>query len=431
MTPVPAAVAPATLPPLPAARNGAPAGLASFGGFPELLDLLIDADADAAPASPLALALPVKTTGPRFQKAKAEEPKADDTPDQKDKQAPPVAVPAAELPCPVLPLVLNLQIPAPSAAGSPSGAKPPGEEAPVPAAVPTAPPALTAAGGSPWKQSAAPVLPDAELAFAARVTALAANHTDTAQTAPVTERETNPNQQRDGEGPGPRQQPEVTNSAPEPHKTAAALPVLPAESEPEPRAKTTVAAAEAPAIPFAAPAPPAHSDEPAKPAAKPEVPSKPAEIQTPAEPPSAGPVAPLRDISLHLSAADQDKVEVKVVQSAGEVRVAVRSADPELTVSLQQGLGDLVGRLESRGMHAETWKPANEGSGAAPAERAEGGQNGQPQSQGDGSPGRQWREQQQHQQHIVPTRRRNKPDWLKEIDGRLDTLPTDITRRTA
>jgi len=53
------------------------------------------------------------------------------------------------------------------------------------------------------------------------------------------------------------------------------------------------------------------------------------------------------------------KVEVRLVQQAGELRVAVRTADPDLAHGLREGLPDLVGRLQENGTRAEAWRPAN------------------------------------------------------------------------
>lgn len=58
-----------------------------------------------------------------------------------------------------------------------------------------------------------------------------------------------------------------------------------------------------------------------------------------------------------------EPVEVRVLERAGQVHVAVRSSDPQLNRSLGEGLGELVTKLENRGYATETWRP--QGSGAA------------------------------------------------------------------
>ncbi|MCL5744804.1 MAG: hypothetical protein M1541_12905 [Acidobacteria bacterium] len=71
---------------------------------------------------------------------------------------------------------------------------------------------------------------------------------------------------------------------------------------------------------------------------------------------------PVRDISLRISDAGQERVEVRLASRAGEVKVAVRTPDAELTGSLRSGLSDLVQRLEHSGFHAEAWTPARQPS---------------------------------------------------------------------
>jgi hypothetical protein len=81
------------------------------------------------------------------------------------------------------------------------------------------------------------------------------------------------------------------------------------------------------------------------------------------EPPSAqtGP-QPVRQLSLVIpqTASDGGKpeaVEVRLLDSGGQLHVAVRSADAGLNQSLGNQLGDLVTQLEHSGYRAETWRP--------------------------------------------------------------------------
>ena len=66
---------------------------------------------------------------------------------------------------------------------------------------------------------------------------------------------------------------------------------------------------------------------------------------------------PMKDISLQLTQNGAQKVEVRLVQQSGELRVAVRTGDSDLAHNLQQGLSDLVGRLQETGLRAEAWRP--------------------------------------------------------------------------
>lgn len=75
------------------------------------------------------------------------------------------------------------------------------------------------------------------------------------------------------------------------------------------------------------------------------------------------PMQPLREITFHLS-TDASRVDVQLAERAGKIQVAVRTADPDLTNSLQSNLGDLVGRLENQGFKTDSWIPATAQHGA-------------------------------------------------------------------
>jgi hypothetical protein len=71
---------------------------------------------------------------------------------------------------------------------------------------------------------------------------------------------------------------------------------------------------------------------------------------------------PVRQLSIVIpqTASDgvtQEPVEVRLLDSGGQLHVAVRSADPSLNQSLGNQLGDLVTQLEHSGYRTETWRP--------------------------------------------------------------------------
>jgi len=70
------------------------------------------------------------------------------------------------------------------------------------------------------------------------------------------------------------------------------------------------------------------------------------------------PTQPVRDVTLHLT-ADNKRVDVKLVDRGGELHVAVRSADPDLTTDLRASVHDLVGDLTKGGFRTETWQPGD------------------------------------------------------------------------
>jgi hypothetical protein len=70
------------------------------------------------------------------------------------------------------------------------------------------------------------------------------------------------------------------------------------------------------------------------------------------------PTRTARDILVQVPVQDGRKVEVQVAERGGEVRVAVRTADPELNQSLRVELGSLVSRLETAGYKADSFAPS-------------------------------------------------------------------------
>ncbi|MGO9096572.1 MAG: hypothetical protein ACLQGV_15285 [Bryobacteraceae bacterium] len=71
---------------------------------------------------------------------------------------------------------------------------------------------------------------------------------------------------------------------------------------------------------------------------------------------------PVRQLSIVIPQTASDgvtpePVEVRLLDSGGQLHVAVRSADPSLNQSLGNQLGDLVTQLEHSGYRTETWRP--------------------------------------------------------------------------
>lgn len=140
-----------------------------------------------------------------------------------------------------------------------------------------------------------------------------------------------------------------------------------------------------------------------------------AQIQTPLNDQVAKPPAPLKDLSIQVGQTQQDKVELRVVERSGELRVAVRAADPDLSQGLRQGLSDLVNRLEQNGFRAEGWRP---GANAANVQAAADTRQKSTQFQNhDGSQSQSGGSQQGRQQN-----RQNqsyRPAWVQELEGNL------------
>lgn len=158
-------------------------------------------------------------------------------------------------------------------------------------------------------------------------------------------------------------------------KSASPLPEAPATAEAPPawalNSRETAASAER------SDAPP--SEAPKTQEAKPVSPRRAA--------PLPAPVA--RDIRLEVGEPDR-KVELRVVERGGEVRVAVRTPDDRLADGLREQLPSLASRLEQHGFRADEWKAAAAGGTErrldvdAPAAGSDntGQQQGQPQERG-------------------------------------------------
>jgi hypothetical protein len=298
---------------------------------------------------------------------------------QNDTAVAPVAVPIP--PEPLLPMALPLEtdiLPASEAAPQAATEIPPKPETPPPAAGPVI--------------SGAPAA-NADLAFAARVTP--------AQAAAETSTNARSSQEA---------QASATAASNLRKAAAAADDAQQPTPQPVPSAANVAVAYETSARTAEPTAPPA----PQSPA--------PAAQTAPSEPAiPTHTTTPLRDISLHVSQPGSERVEVRVVQQAGEVRVAVRTGDSELASGLRQGVHELAGKLEDSGYRAETWRPASTSAAAAPVAAAEShGSSMQPQSQSQqqsqqgNSQGRQNGSQQQNgQRNQNPS---NRPRWVEELE---------------
>jgi hypothetical protein len=123
--------------------------------------------------------------------------------------------------------------------------------------------------------------------------------------------------------------------------------------------------------------------------------------------------SPLKDISLQLGQSAGHNVEVRLVERAGELHVAVRTGDTVLAHGLREGLSEVVGRLGESGFRTETWHP---GASVAAVSAATETQNtssdlqGEPQGQR-GSAHQDGGRRDQHQS--------NQPEWVQEFETSL------------
>jgi hypothetical protein len=125
--------------------------------------------------------------------------------------------------------------------------------------------------------------------------------------------------------------------------------------------------------------------------------------------------APLQNISLQVGQAGAPKVEIRLVQQSGELQVAVRTGDADLSHGLRQGLPDLVGRLQESGFRAEAWRPG--GPDIHPATTLEGKRSSESSQSGDSQPGNSGSRQESGQRQQNPSRR---PAWVHELEARMN-----------
>jgi hypothetical protein len=111
---------------------------------------------------------------------------------------------------------------------------------------------------------------------------------------------------------------------------------------------------------------------------------------------------------------NQEKVELRVTERYGEVRVAVRTTDVELQSGLRQSLPELVHRLEGEGYRADAWRPS--GIVAATTPISEARQSSQDFQRGDSQPQQGWSQQERGQHDHNHSQR---PQWVEELEGNL------------
>jgi hypothetical protein len=122
---------------------------------------------------------------------------------------------------------------------------------------------------------------------------------------------------------------------------------------------------------------------------------------------------PANQISFSVAAGDQQKVEVRVMDRAGEVRVSVRAPNEELAGTLRQDLGSLTGKLNQSGYSTEAFAPSRGGAESSRDQKY-------PDQQQPGGSERQnsGRNQQQGSQQNGGGKR---PAWLDELENSLAT----------
>lgn len=122
---------------------------------------------------------------------------------------------------------------------------------------------------------------------------------------------------------------------------------------------------------------------------------------------------PLNNIQLQVSHSANEKVLVSLVQQSGELRLAVRTDDSDLAHGLQQGLPELVGKLQDNGFRADSWHPVHSPAPADPALESQQASSHSRQDSNSHSGGSQ--QDGGREQHKSP----NKPRWVEELESSL------------
>jgi len=68
----------------------------------------------------------------------------------------------------------------------------------------------------------------------------------------------------------------------------------------------------------------------------------------------------VRDVHMQLTGSENQRVDVRVLDRGGELRVSVRADDPSLVRSLQDNMADLSTRLDQAHFRSEIWTPRTE-----------------------------------------------------------------------
>jgi hypothetical protein len=121
----------------------------------------------------------------------------------------------------------------------------------------------------------------------------------------------------------------------------------------------------------------------------------------------------VRDLSLRLTSAAHEQVDVKVQDKGGELHVAVHSVNSELNADLRQQVGDLVSKLDRSGFQTEITKPsANDTATSAPGKQGD--------AQNQEFTGQQQQQQSREEAQQRP-RKGRQPQWLHERNTTFET----------
>jgi hypothetical protein len=114
----------------------------------------------------------------------------------------------------------------------------------------------------------------------------------------------------------------------------------------------------------------------------------------------------IRDVRLQVTGSDDQRVDVRVMDRGGELRVSVRADDPSLVRSLQDNVADLSTRLDQAHFQSEVWTPRTQ----AISQTDSASTNGRTFSNGGETSGGSGQGQQQN------GRQHQQPSWMDDFD---------------
>jgi hypothetical protein len=114
----------------------------------------------------------------------------------------------------------------------------------------------------------------------------------------------------------------------------------------------------------------------------------------------------IRDIRMQVTGSDDQRVDVRVMDRGGELRVSVRADDPSLVRSLQDNVADLSTRLDQAHFQSEVWAPRTQ----AISQTDSASTNGRTFSNGGETSGGSGQGQQQN------GRQHQQPSWMDDFD---------------
>jgi hypothetical protein len=132
-------------------------------------------------------------------------------------------------------------------------------------------------------------------------------------------------------------------------------------------------------------------------------------------------VQPVKTVQVQISGADDQKVDLKLVEKSGSLTMSVRSSDTALTKSLQQNLPDLTTRLSDQQIRAEWWRPDTQQTDSSGNNSSSGGNGSASQNQSNQNQSNQDQSNQdQGNQNKSSSgqqggRGTSQPDWLKDL----------------